>query len=456
MKILLRKLKPTQVLVLGFAALILVGTALLNLPEASQNGKSVGVLDAFFTATSAVCVTGLAVVNTASHWTVFGKVVLLFLIQIGGLGFMSLTATLFLLLGKKIGLRQRMLMQESLNQSTTAGLIRLTRRIMLGTLIVEGIGAMALSIAFIPQYGVKRGIFYGIFHSVSAFCNAGFDLIGETSLTRFIYYPPVTIAISLLIIFGSLGFGVWFDIVDGWRQRRQKNRSFKGMMHFYQMQTKLVLVMTASLLLLATTVFFFLEGANPATLEGKSVWEKIQASFFQSVTLRTAGFYTIDFTDMTQASQFLSIFMMFIGGSPGGTAGGIKTVTMALLLMQVIANVRGREEINLFQRRVDTDTVKRALSLIIIGLFVVVTMIFILSITENAELMKIAFEVVSAFATVGLSLNFTGELTAIGKILIAITMFIGRLGPVTIAFALAMQSKKSNKVKNPTTKLMVG
>lgn len=457
MKKIMSKLKPTQALILGFATLIFIGAILLNLPIASQNGQSIGFIDALFTASSAVCVTGLVVVNTLNQWTVFGKVIIVILIQIGGLGFMTLTAILFILIGKKIGLRERLLIQESLNQSSIAGLVRLTKRIFWSTMLVEGIGAVILSFTFVPMYGLKKGIAYGVFHSISAFCNAGFDLIGDSSLAPFVVHPLINIVVMFLIVFGGLGFGVWFDMIEAvkkvYRERGRTNRNWFGHLALH---TKLVLSITGILLLVGFVFIFILEGNNPATMKDMNFAEKILSSMFQSVTLRTAGFFTVDFTNMTQGSQFISILLMFIGGSPAGTAGGIKTVTVGILILQVITNIRGKQEIVVFDRHIQDQIVKRALSVIMIGLLVVMLVTLGLSVTENADFMKLAFEAVSAFGTVGLSLNYTSSLSVWGRLIIAVTMFIGRLGPVTIAFALAIRKDKIGKIKQPDGKIMVG
>lgn len=456
MKVILSKLKPTQILMLGFALLIALGTLLLTLPVASQSGQSVGVVNALFTATSAVCVTGLAVVNTLTQWSVFGKIVIISLIQVGGLGFMTLTAVLFIIIGRKIGLRQRLLIQESLNQSTIAGLVRMTKNIFWGTLVVEGSGAVALSLCFIPMYGLKKGIAYGVFHAISAFCNAGFDLIGDSSLSPLVGHWGVNLVIMLLIVAGSIGFGVWFDVIAAGRKVFRKKRSNHGWFWHMQLHTKLALVITAGLLVGGWLLLFLLEIGNPQTLGSMSLADGALAAMFQSVTLRTAGFFTVDFAQMRQGSQFVSVLLMIIGGSPGGTAGGIKTVTVGILILQVWATIRGRQELEVFDRHISDEIVKRALSVIIISLGVVVGVTLLLTITEPVEFMRIVFEAVSAFATVGLSLGLSPNLTLAGKLIICLTMFIGRLGPVTIAFALAEKTGKGSKIKKPEGKLMVG
>lgn len=456
MKNIISKLKPTQALMAGFAVLILIGSFLLDLPIASRNGQSVGFVNALFTATSAVCVTGLSVVNTLEHWTVFGKMIIIILIQIGGLGFMTLTAILFIMIGKKIGLRERLLIQESLNQTTISGLVRLTKKIVLATLVVEAFGAIVLSFSFVPRYGVVRGIAYGLFHAISAFCNAGFDLIGDSSLAPFLGHPLINLILMFLIVAGSLGFGVWFDAIDVSKQVIKRRKSKRHWFQHLQLHSKLVLVITGFLLIAGFLSILILERNNPDTMLNMTWQERIWGAMFQSVTLRTAGFYSIDFAKMTQGSQFISILLMFIGGSPAGTAGGIKTVTAGILFLQVWATIRGKEEVEIYDRVIPDKAVKRALSVIMIALFVVMSVTMVLAVTEKMDFMKIAFESVSAFATVGLSLGVTPDLSTVGKLIIAVTMFIGRLGPVTIALAMAMRREKNSKIKKPTGKLMVG
>lgn len=449
-------LQPTQILILGFLGLIFVGGVLLNLPIASRNNESIGFLDAIFTATSAVCVTGLVVRTTVEQWTLFGKAVILILIQIGGLGFMTIASTFFMLIGKKIGLRERMVIQEALNQSALSGMVRLTRNIIFGTLLIEGVGAILLSIRFVPAYGVY-GIFMGVFHSVSAFCNAGFDIIGNSSLMPYVHDWHVNIVIMLLIILGGLGFTVWVDVVKITKEKIAKKLDFKHWFLKLTLHTKLVLVINLILFGGAFILFFLFEMNNPLTMGEFTFGEKILASLFQGVTPRTAGFNTIDLAAMTDASKFLTILLMFVGGSPAGTAGGVKTVTIAVLMFAVLSVIKGKEDTEAFHKRIPRDIVKRALSVVSISIFVIITLTIILTIVETQDFMDILFEAVSGFATVGLTLGITSQLSVIGKILLCITMFIGRLGPMTMAFAMAIRSDKGKTgIKQPEEKVMVG
>lgn len=449
-------LKPTQVLVLGFFIVIMLGAILLSLPISSVSGESTGLIDALFTSTSAVCVTGLVVVNTSVHWSPFGKVIILMLIQVGGLGFMTIASTIFMILGRKISLRDRMMIQESLNQNTLSGMVRLTKNIIIGTLIIETIGALLLSLKFIPEFGGK-GIFYSIFHAVSAFCNAGFDIIGDNSLTPYVGSVTVNFTIMSLIIIGGLGFTVWMDVLKVTKSELRKGLRLKRWFRHLRLHTKLVLVISTSLIVVGFLFFFFLEGFNDATLGTLPLKEKLLGAMFQSVTTRTAGFNTITNADMTDVSKFVTILLMFIGGSPAGTAGGIKTVTIGVIFFEVLSVVRGKEDTEAFDRRIPRNTIKRALAVIMISLFVVMSVTMLLTITENGSFMDILFEAVSGFATVGLSLGETQKLSQIGKLIMSLTMFIGRLGPITMAVALTIRNeKKKINIRKPEEKVMVG
>ena len=449
-------LKPTQILVLGFLLLIALGTFLLNLPVASQSNQSIGFIDALFTATSAVCVTGLVVVNTAAHWSVFGKTVIIVLIQIGGLGFMTIATTLFIVLGRKIGLKERMIIQEALNQFTLSGMVRLTRNIIFGTLLIEGVGALLLAIKFVPVYGMK-GIGLGVFHSISAFCNAGFDILGDESMSLYVGDVLVNFTLILLIVLGGLGFTVWVDTIKTSREGIERGWKMKAWFRHLSLHTKLVYVTSLLLIVVGFIFFFVIEGFNDQTLGLLSFKDKILGALFQSVTTRTAGFNTMPLHLMTDASKFVSILLMFIGGSPAGTAGGVKTITIVVLLIEVMSTVRGSQDAEAFGRRIPPNIIKRALAVIMISLMVVITVTSLLSLTQNGEFMNIFFEAVSAFATVGLTLGETAHLNTFGKIVISVTMFIGRLGPITMAVALSLRnSRKKVNIRRPEEKVMVG
>lgn len=441
-----KDLNPAQILVLGFAAVILIGGLLLNLPISSVDGNSVGFVNAIFTATSAVCVTGLAVVDTGTHWTLFGKIVILLLIQIGGLGFMTMTTTLAFVMGRKISLRSRLIMQEAFNQSTFAGIVRLTQYVLLVTLAIEGTAAIVLMTRFVPIYGWKTGIFFGIFHSVSAFCNAGFDLIGGfRSLMPFVSDPIVNFTIMGLIIVGGIGFAVITEVVN--------YKKFSKL----SLHAKVVLSMTAVLIATGFVFILLFEYNNPNTLGPLSWPQKIIAALFQAVTPRTAGFNTIDMSKYSISAQLFTIILMFIGGSPGSTAGGIKTTTFGLIIAQVVSVIMGKDDTDVFKKRIPLDTINKALALFSVAMFLVLMVTMILSFTETGHsFMELVFETTSAFATVGLTLGITTSLTVPGKLIIAFTMFAGRLGPLTLIMALARRKAKKRNIRYPEGKILVG
>ncbi len=441
------KFNPSQILVLGFASVILIGSILLNLPIASKSNHSIGFINALFTATSSVCVTGLVVVDTGTHWTVFGKTIIILLIQIGGLGFMTMATFFALIFGKRITLRERLVMQEALNQFDMSGIVRLTRHILITTFVIEGVGALLLSIKFIPIYGIPKGIGYSVFHAISAFCNAGFDLIGNfRSLTPFVNDALVNLVIAMLIVMGGLGFTVIVNIVR------------KGEFKRYSLHSKLVVCITMILIAVGFLVLFLLEYSNPATMGKLSLKGKLLSSLFQSVSPRTAGFNTVPLANLTTASIFFTIILMFIGGSPAGTAGGVKTTTTGVLMWTIASIIEGKDDTVVFKKRIPRDIVNRSLAIVGIAMTLVVIVTMILSITEKTHsFIEILFEVTSAFGTVGLSLGITPGLSWIGKVVIALTMFAGRVGPLTIALALARrQQKKQGLVKYPEEKIIVG
>ncbi len=438
------RLSPAQILVVGFAVLILIGTILLSLPIASSSGEPTPVIDAFFTSTSAVCVTGLVVVDTGTHYSLFGQTVILFLIQIGGLGFMTMGTLFAFLMGKRIMLRERLIMQEAYNQQTIEGVVRLAKMILAITFVIEGIAAAILALRWWPEFGLARGIFYGLFHSISAFNNAGFDLMGEyRSLTPFVSDVPVNIIITVLVIIGGIGFGVTMDV---YRKRCWRK---------FTLHTKLVLSISAALLLLGMLLVFVLEYSNVKTLGQLSLSGKLQAAWFQAVIPRTAGFNTIDISGMRNATQFLFIIFMFIGASSGSTGGGIKTSTLGTLIAAVWAQIKGKNDAELFERRLPKEIIFRALTITMASLSLVVFVTMLLSITEKSDFLTILFEATSAFGTVGLSMGLTTKLSLWGKIIIALTMYVGRLGPITVALAVAQKQEKA-VYRYAEEKIMVG
>lgn len=438
---------PVQILALGFAGVILTGALLLTLPISSSSGKSTSFLTALFTSTSAVCVTGLVVVDTGTYWSVFGQVVIMLLIQVGGLGFMSFATLLALLLKRRITLRERLVMQESLNSFSLQGLVKLAKYALKATFLIEGIGAAILSIRFVPEYGWIKGIYFGIFHAVSAYCNAGFDVIGHwQNLIPYQESAIVSITVMSLIVIGGIGFLVQSDIYE--------NRRFKK----FSLHTKVVLITTACLIFSGALLFFIFEHNNPGTMQPLTSKGKILTSFFASVTPRTAGFNTIDTTKMAMPSKLITILLMYIGASPGSTGGGIKTTTFAVLVATVVSVLRGREDIELMERRIPKDIIYKALAIVGLSLTILFVDVMILSITEKgAQLIEMIYEATSAFGTVGLSLGFSPRLTSIGRMVIIFTMYAGRVGPLTIAFAVGkMQHKNNGVVKYPEDKVLIG
>lgn len=433
---------PARILVLGFAGVILTGAFLLMLPLSTVPGQHTGFLTALFTATSAVCVTGLVVVDTGTHWTFFGQAVILALIQVGGLGFMSM-ATLFLVLaGKRIGLRERLLIQESLNQLNVAGVVRLVRAVLIFTVLTEGFFAAVLSARWSFDYEWRRAVWLGVFHAVSAFNNAGFDIFGGfRSLTAYVSDPVVTLSITSLIILGGLGFAVVLEIYNLRRTRR------------LSVHARLVLRVTAALILVGTVLFALLEWRH--VLRDLPWYGKLLASYFQSVTPRTAGFNTVDMGALGDATAFLLIMLMFIGASPGSTGGGIKTTTFGVLGVTVCSLATGKEDVELMRRRIPPWQVYKALTVFLLSIALVILVSLLLCITEQSRFLVALFETTSAFGTVGLTMGLTPHLSAVGRVLIILTMFAGRLGPLTLACALAQRRRRS-AVRYPEEKIMVG
>lgn len=449
-----RHLTPAMTIISGFALIILLGSLFLSLPFSNNDGKWLSYQDALFTSTSAVCVTGLQVKDTALQFTVFGQTVIMILIQIGGLGFMTVATLMFILMGKKINLRERLAIKESLSETNLQGLVRLIKLIALMTFVIEGIGALLLLFTFLPEYGIK-GVFMAVFHSISAFCNAGFDLLGKENspFSGYSVYASNFIAcmpLLMLIIIGGIGFGVLEDIL--------KTRKLSRL----NLHSKVVLSVTGILLLLPTVFFFAAEYTNPDTLGGMSMGGKLLASFFQAVTTRTAGFSTISQSSMTNASRFLTIILMFIGASPASTGGGIKTTVLFVILAVVWNNIRGRNQAVINRQEIPSKSIMKAITTVVFALLIITVASLMIMIAEkgnpvmNSE--NIIFEAVSAFGTVGLSMGITPHLSLISKIIIALTMFLGRVGPLTVGIAFLSKGTTNinNIIKYPEAKIMIG
>ncbi|MEW8996584.1 MAG: TrkH family potassium uptake protein [Thermoanaerobacter sp.] len=440
------KLTPTQVLALGFAAIILIGTLLLMLPVATKSGERTDFLTALFTATSATCVTGLVVVDTKTYWSVFGQIVIMLLIQVGGLGIMTMSTLFALILGRKITFKERLVMQEAFNTNSLGGIVKFAKYILMVSFLFESIGAIILTLRFLPQMGLKKAVYYGLFHSISAFNNAGFDLMGNfRSLTGYVSDWVVNLVIMGLIIFGGLGFYVLLDIYE--------HRHFNK----FTLHSKIVITITLFLITIGTLLIFLFEYNNPKTLKPLDFPTKILAALFQAVTPRTAGFNTLSLSDMTIASKFLTIILMFIGASPAGTGGGIKTTTFAVILYTVLSVIKGEEETVLYKRTISRNIVYKAVAISFISVFIIFSVTMVLSITETSNFLTILYETISAFGTVGLSLGLTLELTTVGRIVIIFTMYTGRVGPLTLALALAKRQRRPKPIiKYAEEKIMVG
>ncbi|WP_053372001.1 TrkH family potassium uptake protein [Paenibacillus sp. FJAT-27812] len=438
------KWSPPRILVSGFALIILLGAVLLSMPFASASGERLPFIDALFTATSATCVTGLVVVDTGTYFSVPGQVILMCLFQLGGLGFMTMATLVALVLRKKISLRERLLLQEAMNQSSMEGIVRLIRRVIVYSLAIEFVGFTLFSSRFAFDMPFGKALFFGAFHAVSMFNNAGFDIFGGyRSLTMYVSDPIVNIAAMMLIITGGLGFVVMSDLMEYRKNRR------------LSLHSKVVLSMTGALIAVGTIVIFIFEFSNTKTLGSLDWGGKILSSFFQSVTPRTAGANTLDYTALRQATMFFTIILMFIGASPGSTGGGIKTTTFTTLVGAVIAMIRGREDIVMFRHRLGKDRIFKALTITLISLGLVIIVTMTLSMTEDQAFIKLLFEATSAFGTVGLSIGVTPELSTVGKIVIALTMFAGRLGPLTLAYALGPRTEKE-LYRHPEGKITIG
>ena len=441
-------LRAVQVLAIGFILLILIGGVILSLPISSVDGKPTNLLDSIFTSTSAVCVTGLVVVDTGTHWNLFGQIIILLLIQIGGLGFMSFTTMLAIIMGKKITLRSRLIVQEAMNAFDIQGLVKMVKHVVGFTFFVEICGAIVLSTQFIPQFGIIKGIYYGIFHSVTAFCNAGFDIIGNySSFTGYSNNSIILLTLAALLIIGSLGFAVWLDIYH--------KKNIKRL----TVHSKVVISTTIILLAVGTILFFALESSNSQTLGMFNLKDKIVNAFFASASPRTAGFNSISISGMTNESKFLSVMLMFIGGSSGSTAGGIKTSTFAIIILTVISVIKGREDTEVFGRRVEKDLVYKALVLFFMAFSMVAFVTMVLCITEpNESFIDLLYETSSALGTAGLTTGVTQRLSTVGKVLIMINMYLGRVGLITVATSLTTnrKGKKGEKYKYPSGKILIG
>lgn len=444
-----KSMNATRIVAGGFAAIILLGTLLLMLPFASKSGESAGFLNSLFTATSATCVTGLIPVDTGMSWTFFGQLVIIALIQLGGLGFMTVITMVSFLLRRRIGLSERLIMVSTLNLNDMDGVVRVVRHALIGTFTLEGAAAVLLSFRFVPQFGLLGGIWRGIFHAISAFCNAGFDLVGGkfgafTSLEGYNDDPYVLCIIMALIVIGGLGFFVWEDIV--------RARSWKGL----SLYSKMVLSITAALLLGGALFFFCAEYSNPETFGNMPVWQKALNAMFQSVTLRTAGFASFNQGGLKDSSIALSCVLMLIGGSSGSTAGGLKTVTAAVLLLGLRSNLAGREQVTIRGRAISYRKVMDAMTLALILLVLFLTGSIIISLADSVPYLHAAFETASALGTVGVTVGITPGLSPLSHVMLICMMYLGRIGVFSFSIAFLTRSRYPAKIKYPDLNVMIG
>ena len=442
------RLSATQIIAIGFAVLILLGAGLLTLPAASRNGVSCGFFPALFTATSATCVTGLVLFDTYTQWSAFGQVVIICLIEIGGLGFMSAASTFVFLLRKKVGLRQKMVIAQALNLNDMDGVVKIQKLVLTGSLTIQAVGALILLLRFWPEFGFRQALIWGVFHYISAFCNAGFDIFGMIapgqSLIIFNDDPIVCLTLMALVTVGGLGFLVWEELA--------RVRKFKK----FSVYTKLVLLMTAGILLVGTVVILLLEWDNPATFGPMPVWQKIMNAFFQTGTLRTAGFVTVDQLALRDSTKAFSILVMFIGGSSGSTAGGLKTVTILVLLLFVWAKARGRQSVHIFKRNIPAEKAVDAMTITLITVVLSIFGAILISAVSAASFLDSWYEAVSAICTVGLTAAGTANLGILAQSLIIVFMYFGRVGILTLSLGFLMGDKAKDRFQYADTNLLIG
>ena len=454
-----KKMSPAQKIAASFLIVILSGAILLTLPISTKDGSFFNPLDALFTAASATCVTGLSTVTVADTFNLFGQIVILAMIQVGGLGLMTFMAIFIIATRRKLSINEKIVVREMLNQENLWNTKTFLLDILRYTLIFEGVGAILLAFRMIPDYGVWDGIFKSIFLSISAFCNAGFDTLGSTSLQAYAHDPLVCLTIMALIVIGGIGFAVWFDMRDKIKDLLKRKITFHKFRHSLSLHTKIVLFVSAVLILVPALLILILEYKNPQTLGTFTFPEKVMTAFFESIALRTAGFSTIAYSGLQSATSLLMIVVMFIGGSPGGTAGGVKTTTVALLVIYIVSALKGNGKMVVWKRTIGQNLVTHAMGIFFLNLLTLLTGTFLLCIVEYAQFIKIAFEAASALATVGSSLGITADLTSLGKIVIIMMMYIGRIGISTLLISILRHKSgntASNKVSYPTGNIIVG
>ena len=442
----------THLIMLSFLMVIILGSILLSLPISSARGDPVEYIDALFTATTSVCVTGLVTLPTVTTWSIFGQVVILVLIQIGGLGIVTIVSAIMIGMNRRLGLKIRILLQDAFNLNSISGVVVFLKKVVIGTFLVEGIGALLYMTVFIPRYGV-RGIWISVFNSISAFCNAGIDVMSENSLCEYATNPMINITTSMLVILGGIGYVVWWDVIRVAKNFRSlKLKCFSRLF----LHSKIALSATGILLLAGAVLFFVFEYNNPLTLKDYSLFDKIQIAVFQSMTTRTAGFASIPQENLTNASSVVSLMLMFIGGSPVGTAGGVKTVTFVVVIFAALSAIKNEDEVKMFSRGIEKTAISKAAAVITVSFMIMFISTVLLSAVSDANILDIAYETVSATATVGLTRNFTPSLNIWGKIIIITTMYLGRVGPISLLIAFNLKMKKKNIITVPVEQISIG
>lgn len=446
-----------RILTVGFFGVILAGAFLLWLPICNQ--EPIAFMDALFTSTSAVCVTGLVTIVPAAQFTVVGKVVLLILIQIGGLGVIGCATAFFLLLKKRITLRERVVMQESYSMDGLGGVVGMVRKVILGTFVVEGVGALLYAFQFVPEYGLLRGAAYAVFHAVSAFCNAGIDILGADSLAGYEGNPLVNFTTMMLVVLSGIGFVVWYDVIGNVRRIYKKEVPKKWWFTRLKLHSKLAIVTTLVLLLVGALAVFLMEYSNPDTLGGMPLGDKVMASMFQSVTTRTAGFYTISQGALHEETKLVSSILMFIGGSPGGTAGGVKTTTIAMLVLWCITLIRGGKDAECFGRKITVSNFRTGFAVVTLAFLILMggTLAILMIEKDSVAMTDVLFETSSAIGTVGLTADLTPQLKRVSQVIIMFLMYVGRIGPMTLALSFAGKQNPKDKLRElPQERIMVG
>lgn len=441
---------------MSFLATILVGALLLMLPVSAADGQMTAPIDALFTATTSVCVTGLVTVSTLSHWSTFGQIVIALLIQLGGLGLITVSISVILLLKRRFSLREQVMVQEVYGLDSLSGIRRVVINIVLGTLIAEAVGAFFYALVYVPQFDFWKGLGAAVFNAISTFCNAGMDIVSEDSLAPYVNNPVINITTMVLVIVSGIGFLVWWDVARVFREKRKSGIKNYHMFRRLRLHSKLAIVTTIVLIFGGGLLYLLFEWDNPETLGTLSAGNKVMAALFQSVTTRTAGFYTIHQDGLRSQSVLLSLLLMFIGGSPMGTAGGVKTTTVAMLVLTMICVIRGRKHTELFGRRLASESLRTALCVVLAAFCVALVSSTLLFLTDGFAFEDTLYEAVSAVATVGLSRGITSQLSVLGKLVIIVTMYIGRTGPITVAFLFATGKGRSAQLELPERKIMIG